>query len=171
MKGDARAVAALLHAADAVVLDDEFLGNVVDPGHELDDEVAAAATADTGGKIVEGVEHRDSIEHAQIGVPGEPKFQTGTRESRREDVTLTPRRGRIPAPIAHVTYLSVVLQRIAAAFFAMSWRCFGLNVAARAFPPKFPPRRPISCINRFLRASLSKAADTTLNGGVLPSVS
>lgn len=55
IEGDAGAVAALVHAAHARVLGDEFRGNNV-AGPQLDHEVAAAAATGARGKIGMGVD-------------------------------------------------------------------------------------------------------------------
>jgi hypothetical protein len=46
------AIAPLVHATHATVLDNELLWNVIKDRVEFDDEMAALATAGAGGKIV-----------------------------------------------------------------------------------------------------------------------
>jgi hypothetical protein len=65
IQGHARTVSALVHAADPIVLDDQFLRHIVDSRHEFDHQTAATAAAGTGGKIVEGICHRSPIKPAK----------------------------------------------------------------------------------------------------------
>jgi hypothetical protein len=62
MKGDAGAIAVLIHAADAVVLDDEFLGDEIACA-QLDHQMAAAAATGAGREIGVRVDtaHADSL--------------------------------------------------------------------------------------------------------------
>src|SRR5271169_5593164 len=63
-----------------------------------------------------------------------------------------------------------LFQRLKAAFLAMAFRSSLDRLAARAFPPFRPPSLPISCITFRRSATLSRTAETSLNGGLVPSV-
>ena len=52
--------------------------------------------------------------------------------------------------------------RAAAAFFAISDRCSGVNFAARAFPPFLPPKRPRATAAGFFPSSESAVASATM---------
>lgn len=67
IESDTCTVAVLVHATDAGVFDDQFLGHViVEKRRKLGDKMAANAATGAGGKVVERVVHRCQVDHAQM---------------------------------------------------------------------------------------------------------
>jgi hypothetical protein len=67
VEGDASAVAALVHAADAAVLDHKCLRHLVHSGFQLDHQVAAAAAAGARRKIRVGGDAPNTAAKAMAG--------------------------------------------------------------------------------------------------------
>ena len=74
IEGDACAIAMLVHAADALMLDHEFFRDVIQQRRKLDEQVATFAAGGAKREIVGRNGHRCHLDHAQQWLGGDHSF-------------------------------------------------------------------------------------------------